>query len=459
MKLKTLKAFITQRTRQALPHLILALGCGIVLTLLVVSVEQRRLALRAVDVAKENAQLVRRIDTIQLLLVDAESGVRGYIFSRDPVFTANYLETRKELQQAINEVRLRYPTDMQRQTEVNDLLDHVSAKVEIMTHAVEAVQRGEAVPVDLRGKQVMDKIRVQLEVMRDRVRGIGEGIVSDFLSRYRDAWLATLGLSCLTLMLMLMLFSSTQRRIALQGRLATVLRTEKERLETTVESRTAELVQLATHLNEVRETEKLALARELHDELGAVLTAAKMETNTILRRAGARFEADTQERFKRLSGLLDNGIGIKRRIIDDLRPPLLIELGLVAALRSMAEEFAHAQSINVDLELPDEDPPLSSDVALALFRIAQEGLTNIRKYASAKRVDLSLTQIDGNELKLRIADDGSGFDPARTPLRSHGLLGMRHRTRMMHGQFEIDSAPGKGTRLSVCIPLDGNRNA
>ncbi len=452
MRLESLKVATAARVRHALPHLIFALGCGIVLTLLIVGFEQRRLALRAVDVAKENAQLVRRIDTIQLLLVDAESGVRGYIFARDPVFLDSYHDARKKLQEAINEVRLRYPTDVQRQVEVNDLLDHVSAKVEIMTHAVETVQRGERVPVDLRGKQVMDKIRVLLDVMRNRVRGIGEDIVADFLARYRDAWLATLGLSCLTLILMLMLFSSIQRRLALQGRLAMFLRTETERLESTVGVRTAELAELARHLNEVRETEKLALARELHDELGAVLTAAKMESNTILRRAGEHFEPDTHERFKRLIGLLDNGIGIKRRIIDDLRPPLLIELGLVVALRSLGEEFSHAQGIELVLELPEEDPPLSPDAALALFRIAQEALTNVHKYAAANKVSLLLRETEDGQLELRITDNGRGFDPAMTPLRSHGLLGMRHRVRMLHGAFALDSAPGAGTRLAVRIP-------
>jgi protein-histidine pros-kinase len=451
MKFGTLKTAIAARVRQVLPHLILALGCGIVLTLLVVSVEQRKLALRAVDVARENAQLVRRIDAIQLSLIDAESSVRGYIFARDAVFLDSYYAARKELEEAINEVRLRYPTDPQRQAEVNDLLDQVSAKVEILTHSVETVQRGDQVPVDLRGKQVMDKIRVLLDAMRTRVRGIGEGIVADFLSRYRDAWLATLGLSCLTLILMMMLFSSTQRRLSLQDRLALFLRTETERLETTVEERTAELGELASHLNNVRETEKLALARELHDELGAVLTAAKMESNAILRRAGGSFEADTQERFKRLVGLLDNGIGIKRRIIDDLRPPLLIELGLVAALRSMGEDFAHAQGIKLALDLPEDDPPLPPDSALALFRIAQEALTNIRKYASANKVELSLTEVEDDQLELKIVDDGRGFDPANTPLRSHGLLGMRHRVRMMRGALSLDSAPGAGTRLVVRI--------
>jgi protein-histidine pros-kinase len=452
MNFGTMKTTVVARVRQALPHLILALGCGIVLTLLVVSIEQRKLALRAVDVAKENAQLVRRIDTIQLLLLDAETSVRGYIFSRDPIFLEPYDGARKQLPEAINEVRLRYPTDAQRQVEVNDLLDNISAKMEILTHSVEKIQRGEQVPVDLRGKQIMDKIRVLLEVMRTRVRGIGEGVVSDFLARYRDAWLATLGLSCLTLILMMMLFSSTQRRFALQDRLALILRTEKERLETTVQQRTAELAELASHLNDVRETEKLSLARELHDELGAVLTAAKMESNAIQRRAGGAFEADTQERFRRLVGLLDNGIGIKRRIIDDLRPPLLIELGLVAALRSMGEEFAHSLGISVVLELPEEDPPLSPDAALALFRIAQEALTNIRKYASANRVELALTELEDGQLELKIMDDGRGFDPASTPLRSHGLLGMRHRVRMMRGALALDSAPGKGTRLLVRIP-------
>jgi len=438
--------------KQAWPHIILAFGCAIVLTLLVVSFQQRQLALTAVDVAKSNALLLRRLDAIQLLMADSESSVRGYVITHDPSTLDVYYRAKGELPDAVNAVRRDYPIDDMRRTEMNDLLDMISAKQAVLATAVETLQRGEVYVVDRRGREYMDRIRNLLADMRNKVRHDGEGLLGQFLDRYRDSWLVTLGLSCLAMLLLVMLFSSSQRRTALQQRLHNILRTEADRLEATVAARTVELSELASHLNVIRESEKESLARELHDELGAVLTAAKMEVATIQRRAGASMDEALRERFARLIELLNTGIGIKRRIIDDLRPPLLIELGLTAALRAMAEDFAHAQGVQMKLDLPDEDLPLNEETSLAFFRIAQESLTNIRKYAHATSVELCLKRNSDGSLELCVADNGKGFDAGVLPTRSHGITGMRHRMRMLRGSLRIDTRPGSGTRLTAAAP-------
>ncbi|WP_341678051.1 CHASE3 domain-containing protein [Niveibacterium sp. SC-1] len=441
--------------KQAWPHIILAFGCAIVLTLLVVSFQQRQLALTAVDVARSNAQLLRRLDAIQLLMADCESSVRGYVITRDPAVLDVYYRAKGELPDAVNAIRRDYPIDEGRRSEMNDLLDMLSAKQAVLATAVETLQRGENYVADRRGREYMDRIRVLLGDMRDKVRHDGEGLLAQFLDRYRDSWLVTLGLSCLAMLLLVMLFSSSQRRTVLQQRLHNILRTEADRLEATVAARTVELSELASHLNVIRESEKESLARELHDELGAVLTAAKMEVATIQRRSGASMDEAMRERFARLIELLNTGIGIKRRIIDDLRPPLLIELGLTAALRAMAEDFAHAQGVKLRLELPEDEPVLNEETSLAFFRIAQESLTNIRKYAHATEVELWLRRGPDGGLELSVADNGRGFDAGVLPTRSHGITGMRHRMRMLNGALRIDTRPGSGARVVALVPPAG----
>ena len=208
---------------------------------------------------------------------------------------------------------------------------------------------------------------------------------------------------------------------------------------------------MASYLTNVRETEKARLARELHDELGALLTAAKMETNLIARRLDEATLAACGERLVRLNEHLDRGIALKRRIIDDLRPPFLEELGLVNTLRTLGEEFERGGEEALNLQLPDADVELEPAVALALFRIAQEALTNIRKHARAGSATLAL-RADDAALELQIADDGVGFHTGHRRGGQHGLSGMKHRVQMCAGEFLVTSRPGSGTRIVVRIP-------
>jgi protein-histidine pros-kinase len=196
--------------------------------------------------------------------------------------------------------------------------------------------------------------------------------------------------------------------------------------------------------------ERARLARELHDELGALLTAAKMDASWLLRSLGATAGPDIQARFRRLIDTIGSGITIKRRIIDDLRPPLLQGLGLVEALRALTDELRGEYQLA--LQLPASEPPCSEEQSLALFRIVQESLTNTRKYAHARHIEVGLALVD-NMLHLWVGDDGVGFDPDSPQLSRHGLAGMQHRTQMFEGHFAVRSAPGQGTRIDARMPL------
>lgn len=207
---------------------------------------------------------------------------------------------------------------------------------------------------------------------------------------------------------------------------------------------------LAMRLQQAREAERAALARELHDELGAILTAARLDV-AWLETQSSMTQAPVTERLQRLRALLSEGIDFKRRVVEDLHPTLLTHLGLHAALDRLIEDqrlrFAGRLVARIDPTVS-----LEGDRALALYRMAQEGLTNILKYAQASRIEIRLHRV-GAYAELTVSDDGRGFDPAAVAPGHHGLAGMRDRLQAVRGHLEITSAPGAGTVLRARVPL------
>ena len=226
------------------------------------------------------------------------------------------------------------------------------------------------------------------------------------------------------------------------------LEAERDALESQVRERTARLTQLATHLQQAVEEERAHLARELHDELGALLTAAKLDVARLKSRLPPD-AADLGERLKHLNETLNQGIALKRRIIEDLRPSSLSNLGLVASLEILAREFADRSNIPVETALEPVD--LDSASELTIYRMVQEALTNIGKYAQAKHIRIILKNYVYHA-EVMIADDGRGFDPGTLPASSHGLEGMRHRVEAAGGRLDINSGAGRGTRITGTIP-------
>jgi signal transduction histidine kinase len=226
------------------------------------------------------------------------------------------------------------------------------------------------------------------------------------------------------------------------------LQQERDLLETQVRERTASLAQLATHLQQVREEERGHLARELHDELGALLTAAKLDVARLKSRLGEP-SPEVLQRLQHLTESLNSGIALKRRIIEDLRPSSLANLGLTAALEILAREFSERSGIEVATSL--ESVELDEAAQLTVYRIVQESLTNVGKYSDAKQVGVSVRDYS-NHVEVEIADDGKGFDPRNMRPSTHGLAGMRHRVEAAGGRLNIASQPGQGTRITATLP-------
>jgi signal transduction histidine kinase len=220
-----------------------------------------------------------------------------------------------------------------------------------------------------------------------------------------------------------------------------------------VQDRTLELSELSTHLQSLAEQEKAALSRELHDELGGLLVAARMDVSWLEERVGST-DPEVRAHFRRVQEVLQSGVDIKRRVTESLRPTLLDNLGLVPALRwQVADHCARAGLKHIE-HYPPGDLRLTPEASIVVFRIVQEALTNVLKHARAQIVEVVI-DIRPPWLVVRIRDDGVGMPLERLRvLGSHGLAAMRHRTRVLGGQWAISRPPAGGTQIEVRLPLE-----
>jgi PAS domain S-box-containing protein len=219
----------------------------------------------------------------------------------------------------------------------------------------------------------------------------------------------------------------------------------------------AQLRALAARLQSVREDERSSMAREVHDELGQALTAMKMDLVWLMNRIPGS-DTPLHAKANSMLNLVDETIFSVRRIASALRPGMLDDLGLAAAIEWQAQEFQGRTGIVCKLTLPEEVEELDEECSTAVFRIFQETLTNVARHAAASRVDVKL-QNSGEELVLEVRDNGKGFrNEARNRKKSLGILGMRERALLLGGAFEVRGNPGRGTSVTVRIPLSRCRS-
>jgi signal transduction histidine kinase len=217
-----------------------------------------------------------------------------------------------------------------------------------------------------------------------------------------------------------------------------------------------QLRELSAHVESVREDERTGIAREIHDELGQALTALKMDIAWIVRRSTSESMHLTRdgllEKLGAMSKMTDEIIQQVRRISAELRPGVLDDLGLVAAIEWQSQEFENRTGTVCVVDADPMERPLDRHASTAVFRIFQEALTNVTRHAEAKHVDVRL-ECRAEALSLTVKDDGKGItaEAARSP-RSLGLLGVRARARRLGGSVEITGAPGSGTTVSLCVP-------
>jgi signal transduction histidine kinase len=230
--------------------------------------------------------------------------------------------------------------------------------------------------------------------------------------------------------------------------------TERKRGEESLVLQREQLRALAERLQWVREEDRKQVARDLHDQIGQILTAIKMDMTWMTRHL-PESEAEVLARLKESIQLINDGVKAVRTICSGLRPGVLDDLGLAAAIEWQASEFAARNGIPCQVSVPPVDLHLDGDRATATFRIFQECLTNVIRHAQAKSVRIALYQQEESIL-LIVEDDGIGFHESgfSNALGSLGLLGMKERAQFCGGDVQISSSPGNGTTVTVRVPVD-----
>ena len=299
------------------------------------------------------------------------------------------------------------------------------------------------------GREKMEAVRKAAESL---LAVEGRRVASERAAVYRTLELGRRGVAITTLLSLLWFIFFLRKNAALQAaQLASArnLQTERDALETQVRQRTAELAKLNRHLQEVREEERANLARSLHDELGALLTAAKLDLAR-LRRALNSPTPDVSDRLNHLASTIDLGIGLKRRVIEDLMPSALHNLGLRTALEILAGEFSQRTGLLMRLDLQDTELDVSG--RNAVFQLVQESLANVEQHASANEVQLGV-RVAGGEVAIQVQDDGRGFSREQVAGAGHIWKNLRHRIEALGGTLSVASAPGRGTEVAATMPL------
>ncbi|KAF1044762.1 sensor histidine kinase [Xylophilus sp.] len=438
----------------AIPKMTISLPLAVIAAVALIGINETgyEQSTRAVDEMTRSQATHATLNRLLQNMLDAETGQRGYMLTGDTRYLEPYTSAIVQVNANLDELRGIFRPHSDELNGFARLALHVAQKLSEMELSVRLRKQGNEdawkfVMLTDVGREHMDAIREQ-----------SYQLIAQTSARMRDSQaqiersllLARIGIAMVALIGLLAFYMYLRQTSALNRaglREQEALGRERDRLESQVRDRTASLGELATHLQQVREEERGHLARELHDELGALLTAAKLDVARLKSKVGTA--PDVVERLQHLTETLNSGIALKRRIIEDLRPSSLANLGLTASLEILTREFAERSGIN--LEINFETVELDQSAQLTVYRLVQESLTNIGKYAEAKNVIVTLHNYPGY-VALEVRDDGNGFSVDNVRPASHGLAGMRHRVESAGGKLSVTSAPGQGTVVSAVLP-------
>ena len=386
-------------------------------------------------------------------VLDAESGQRGYLITNRPEYLVPYRRARRDIEVSFAHLQASYADEPESLAVLSQMRGLTDAKLEELAQTIQLhdLGRGEAatqlVLSDI-GKQKMEAIRaLSAQLLQDA----NADRIENRSALYQTLQLSRIGLATLTSISLLALFIYLRQATAFKAHELELMRqvlAERDRLEIEVAQRTSDLVELTRHLQGARENERQRLARDLHDDLGALLTSAKLDAARIRSRLGSS-SPEALERLTHLVQTLNASIALGRRIIEDLHPSTLGHLGLVPTLEILGREFADRGNTRLHCALAAVN--LTDSAALTVYRLVQESFTNISKYAQAGQVWLSMG-CSGGQVEVSVRDDGVGFDTSRATNSAYGLIGMRYRVEAEGGHLTVSSRPGQGTLVRMTLP-------
>ncbi|SDP46306.1 Signal transduction histidine kinase [Rhodoferax sp. OV413] len=435
-------------------RIVFVLACTAALSIVLISEGSYLQSVAILDKLGSMGQARTTIQSLTKNILDAETGQRGYLVTNRKEYREPYDAALQKINESLQFLDVYYrgqrlPTDVLGKlhnvtdTRLSELALTIKMHDEGKDDAVKDIVMSDI------GKEQMDTIRkLTDELLEYETQNVNKGRseIYGMLMFNRGGVAALTALSLLALfMYFRQIFLFREQQLEIQR----MVQVERDRLEVEVVQRTAQLTELTHHLQTAREDERHRLARNLHDDLGALLTSAKLDAARIRSRLGGT-APEALELLTHLVGTLNSGIALGRRIIEDLRPSALSNLGLVSTLEILAREFADQSTVQVHCSL--EPVELKTTAELMVYRLVQEAITNITKYAKAQNVWVTLGTRDG-QVEVSVRDDGVGFDTSAKPQSAYGLVGMRFRVEAEGGVLTMVSGPGRGTLIQARLPI------
>jgi signal transduction histidine kinase len=444
---------------------LLCLVCVLILVINGVSLLRNLDGLKTANALQEqSARVTDELQSLNLLMTGAESNLRGYFLSGSEVYLGPVRTAEARIGGQFGKLKgllADNPTQLKHLAQLRTLVDR---RLDMMHQTQEVYRKGGlgdvvAVATAADNISMLDEIRLQVVIMTAEEREQLAVRRAAFYNQYRYAVLLGLGINAAAIAVILLFYRLIRRSFGLRIAAERALQQANDQLESMVALRTEQLSVLSHHLIRVAEEEKARLARELHDEMGANLTAIGIDLSTVSEQLQATHPELACVLGRARSRLVDT-VQLKRRITENLRPSLLDNMGLSAALHSYCEDYARITGLECDALVDDSVDQAGPMQAIALFRIAQEALNNAAKYARARHVTVRL-ELESSVLVLEVSDDGVGIaaDAMSRP-KSHGLLGMRERALLLGGKLKVQrGGNGQGTSVLARIPMENSESA
>lgn len=437
--------------------LLVAVSTIVVTDYLILKIQEQN---ARIDIVRNN---INQLNQLKENLFRAESSQRGYLLTMDQGFVLPFdyaLDKAKKNVDAI-QANVAQVINGQELTKTVEMVEEVSASLEAKASEMRLT-------ITLAQSDKLKEAKTILKIGEgadeaEKIVSLSEALIvseSKRLATFEENRESTIFFtrieivfsSLLLISLVVFVIRQQLKELSLRSELQKKLTEENERYQQEFKNQRKLLHRLALDHQADAERERQKLARELHDELGSILTAAKMDITWTIKKVANDYP-DIADKLKKTNKYIDQGIGFKRQLVQDLHPSMIASFGFWPAIENFVEEAAERNHWELTFEVPEGNPELNETISLIAYRVLQESLNNASKYAQASKVSVHMIT-DDRYLKIEVTDNGVGADLDALDNSSHGLSGMRHRVLAIGGRFEVTSQPGKGMFTHALLPLD-----
>ena len=418
---------------------------------------------RQVEVIRQVRENIAVLHQLKANLFEAESAQRGYIITKRKEYVAPF-------NNALNQARINIKLSealiintSTKQNQMNDLgwLKDISANVEArsaeMMLTIKLVEQNkiaeanQVVNLDI-GRQQMQKFIVHTDNLIKQQTADVNNMIKKRQNTVILARVSVIGGALILILLVVMVIKQLLNELLTKGRLQQQVIDENADYKLKLSQQTLLLRSMALDYQTDVERERQKLSRELHDELGSIFTAVKMDLAWCMKKL-AGVVPEISEKLNKTILYVNQGIAYQRHIVQELHPSMISTFGFWPALNALIKDAAERNKWQLTLNLPNEVTPLNETISLVTYRIVQESLNNASKYAKASAVGVDI-MLDEQYIKLEINDNGIGVEMLSVSELTHGLSGMRHRVLAIGGHFEMISNLNQGVLIRALIPLD-----